>query len=303
MSEAVPQETAESRSALLNSFYGGSTETATKAPEEAQESAEVEADSTGATVEAEATEVEQSTDTVDDDSSEVADDSETDEESLVIQLEDREITLAELREWEQGNMRMKDYTQKTQVLSEQKKALEGLQASYDEKVQQAEAMIEAIESLEAELPKPDLDYLRDTDPSEYLKQKEMLESRTAKMEKAKKDLAALKQKELNALVANEQKLLIESNPHWKDPKVMEAEIKLANDYILEKGFTSDEAAQLVNHKMINALRDAAKYEKLKSEQANVEKRVRKAPKVVKPAVRKTKPAQPKSVADQLYGKK
>lgn len=302
METAAKEDVSIEDNALVASLYDSDKEVVV------ENTAEAEADSDGTTADVEAIESDDS-DTESDEveanaDTEVADDgdSDADEESLFYDIDGEEINLKQVREWKAGHMKDRDYRQKTQVLAEKGKSLDSTIESYQAKIDALDDSISSIQEMISSGDEVDFDYLRETDTSEYLRQKELKTEREAKLGAAKQKAEEIKAQELNNLVAHEQKLLIESNPEWKDEKLRNADIKLVNDYIQEQGFTSQEAAQLVNHKMINALKDAAKYAKLKNKAPSVEKRVKQAPKAIKPSVRKGKPTQKKSVADSLYGK-
>ena len=136
-----------------------------------------------------------------------------------------------------------------------------------------------------------MDYLRETDPSEYLKQKELNEVRQKASESAKADLQALEEREFQAKVATEQSKLLEAIPEWSDPAVLEADSKAINSYLEANGFTGEDTNDLVNHKVYVAIRKAALFDNLKSKSVETEKKVKAAPKVTKAGVKSNKKAE------------
>jgi hypothetical protein len=282
---------------IVDTFYPDESKT---------ELAEVEPDSKEQPEETEAAESVEETQAVEAEESEEAeveeDTQETDdgEESLYYQIGDEEISLDEINNWREGHLRQSDYTKKTQELAEEKKAIEGLQTSLTDKTEKLDSLIKDLEdSIATSSQEIDLDYLRETDPSEYLKQKELAENKAKALEQAKE----AKKAEFDAMVLNEQQLLIQSNPEWQDQKLMEAEVKMMNERIGELGFTKEESDSLLtNHKILNLIKESAKLKQLQEGKTLTEKEVKKAPKkVIKPSARvKAKQAAPKSAADVFY---
>jgi len=83
---------------------------------------------------------------------------------------------------------------------------------------------------------------------------------------------------------------------------MKADIALMNSYISEH-FTEAESKTLIDHKVMNSIRDAAKYAELKDAKKLTEKKLKATPKAIKPSVKKDmKPQQKKSPADDFYSK-
>lgn len=262
-------------------------------------------DSEGITENVDATETEETTvdsDVVGDEVAEEHDDSEESEEELVYQIGDKEITLKKIEELEQGNLRQADYTKKTQALAEERKAIEAEKAQIAEKSKEIEALLSKLEKYDNN-EEIDWDYLRETDTAEYLKQKELAESRKKDAEAAKQAIEAQRKADNDKRVAVEQQKLLELHPDWvKNGQLTEigkTDFKLINDYVEEAGFSPEEFRDIQNHKVLDAILKAKKYEQLKS--GNIQaKEKKRAPKVVKPSVKSTKQTQPKSAADVFY---
>lgn len=229
-------------------------------------------------------------------------DGDLDEESLVFDISGKEISLGKIKEALDGNLRLSDYTKKTQELAEQRKAFEAEQ----EAVTGLKATLQtAIDNLGESIAKTkadvDWEYLRENDPSEYLKQKELLVENESNLKEATEATQKLQEEALASTVQSEQALLLETNPEWQDPAVMKDDIAMMNAFIEEAGFTQEESQQLISHKIMNLVRDAAKFHKLQSKSSVTEKMVRKAPKAIKPTQKVVKKTQQKSDGDVFYG--
>lgn len=284
---------AEKTTNLLDSFYPTTAEKSEtveeKEPE--QELTEVESESDRPTEDAE----------VEEGSEDPIVDGEPDgAEELVYDVDGEEMTLAEIREAKKGAMLQADYTRKTQDLAKQREGIEEEKAKIAESRGKLDEIVTKLsESITETTNEIDFDFLRESNPSEYLKQKEDLQAKEKALNEAKQAQQNLQQEELKTLISSEQTLLLESNPDWQDKKVMESDIQLMNDFIAET-FTEQESAQLINHKVMNLVRDAAKYKKIVANGDLTKKKVKQAPKAIKPSARKVTKSQQLNSADKFY---
>lgn len=234
------------------------------------------------------------------------------EGSLVYEIDGEEVAQETILEWKQGHLRQADYTQKTQGIADKvrsetsKKVAETLGDLGDK----ASTLIEQAESLEALLAEVEggvnLAELREEDYEEYQKTKETIDNRRAKVEKVRSDARKALEEANTAQVAQEQVRLYEAMPQWTDdtgkPTVKrEEDFKLINDYARDAGYTAEEFGMMANHKMILTLLEAAQYRKLK-EKTTQDKKVKVAPKLVKPTQKSTKENEPRSAEEIMYGK-
>lgn len=245
-----------------------------EAVELSDEAEEVEAE----TEEPEAEEVEEEP--------EESEDAEEDEEEqaayeITVNGETQEVTLDELLS---GYQRQADYTRKTQTVAEDRKSLEAKQAEVLSLAEGLEAsktkLSELIQQADSAI---DWDELRDTDPSEYLKQKELQDQRKNALKEAEAQQQAIKQQK----VTEEIQKLYEKLPTWQDPKQREADIGKVQGYLSEIGYQENEF-QETDHRLMLALLDAAKYREMQSQATKVVKKVKKAPQVTKPGKKASK---------------
>ena len=168
-------------------------------------------------------------------------------EELFFDLDGEEVSVSQIKEWKQNGMLQSDYTKKRQVDAEKAKEVEAKSAQLDEALESYKGKISEVEKILAETHESiDWDYLRDNDPSEYLKQKELDDKRVKVAEKAKEELKTLQEQDFNNRVANEQKALLEALPEWADEEVMKADMTLINDYFEANNFSDDDMSDLVN---------------------------------------------------------
>ena len=241
-----------------------------------------------------------------------AGETEEDVGSLVYEVGEREITQKQILEWEQGYLRQSDYTQKTQGVAEKvktevtKKVSERI-GDLDSK---ASALVEHTTALTALLDEVegsvDLEELREEDYEEYQKTKETIENRRAKVKTASEAAQKAVEDANLARIAEQQQLFIGSNPEWSDDKGQttpkrEEDFKLISEYAQSVGFTPQEFGQVQNHKVMIAVLEAAKYRQLKLK-TTASKKVKNAPKLVKPTQQKSTKTDTQSDGDRFYAK-
>lgn len=212
------------------------------------------------------------------------------EEESYFDIDGEEITLSQIREWKEGNLRQSDYTRKTTEVADQRKALDAKSLQQDAAIKSLADNVAALDSLIAEEEASiNWDELADEDPAEYLKQERKLKAKKAKLVKAKAD-----QKDLfNAKLAEESNILIGKIPAWSDPQVRDSEFKAALEYASSIGL---DLTGVSDHSVYLALVQASKFNAIDSKKALTAKKVRKAPKAVKAAKGRAK-ARPTEMED------
>jgi hypothetical protein len=220
--------------------------------------------------------------------------------------EEREVTLDELiKSYQLGT----DYTQKTQSLAEQRKALE----TERQAVEQAKALrdqyaerLQAIQQVLAEQSKGEnLEALKESDPIGYA-------VRVAELQQRREQLAAVQaeqqriafqqqsehQQRLAQLVAEEQQKLAQAIPEFADPQKGETVRGEIRNYAKQLGFTDQELAQVYDSRAVLTLWKAAQYDKLLSQKPGVQKKVAEAPKVLKPGTSRPVNTEEMAIRDQ-----
>ena len=220
--------------------------------------------------------------------------------------EEREVTLDELiKSYQLGT----DYTQKTQSLAEQRKALEAERQA----VEQAKALrdqyaerLQAIQQVLAEQSKGEnLEALKESDPIGYA-------VRVAELQQRREQLAAVQaeqqriayqqqsehQQRLASIVAEEQQKLAQAIPEFADPQKGETVRGEIRAYAKQLGFTDQELAQVYDSRAVLTLWKAAQYDKLLSQKPGVQKKVAEAPKVLKPGTSRPVNTEEMAIRDQ-----
>ena len=225
-----------------------------------------------------------------DDEAEVIEDEGSNQESedFYVTIDDEELSFDEIRQLKQGNLRQSDYTRKTQELAEQRKKLEATQEAFEAKQLELTTNIVELEALIGDKQESiDWDELREYDPSEYLKQKELQEKREKALEKAKSQHSQNSQQQSQEMAGKQLEQLIKNNPTWvKDGQETEAyknDMKLVQDYLEYIKVPKERQEGLLVNGHGQAYIDAAKFHAGKQKNAAIAKKVRQAPVVTKPS--------------------
>jgi DNA repair exonuclease SbcCD ATPase subunit len=220
--------------------------------------------------------------------------------------EEREVTLDELiKSYQLGT----DYTQKTQTLAEQRKALEAERQAVEQaktlRDQYAERL-QAIQQVLAEQSKGEnLEALKESDPigyavkvAELQQRREQLAAVQAEQQRIAYQQQAEQQQRLAQLVAEEQQKLVQAIPEFADPQKGEAVRGEIRTYAKQLGFTDQELAQVYDSRAVLTLWKAAQYDKLVSQKPAIQKKVTEAPKVLKPGTSRPVNVEEQSIRDQ-----
>lgn len=187
-----------------------------------------------------------------------------------------------------GYSRNADYTRKTQQLSEQRKTAETeLEAARVERVQYAQMLSALQQQLTQLMPQePDWNALYNSDPLEYVRQRDVWRERNDKLVAAQAEqqrLYALQVEEQRSQVQNMvtegRKQLLEKRPEWKKPETWEADRAKLINYGQSAGYSEGELMQATDPRAILILDKARRYDEL------VAKRPKPAPRTAPPAVK------------------
>ncbi len=183
----------------------------------------------------------------------------------VYQIGDETFTLAELKEWKSNGLKDKDYTQKSQKLSSEKKQFEADRASWDaekvqyvQQIQQQQAQLTDALAAHAIAPleEPNWAELKPEQIGPALAEFNQAKAQKAQAQKAYQDLQRHQMQETQQ---REMRSLLQHFPDWSDYTVFQTNhaelVEVAGQY----GFTPEEVAATVDHRMyriLHALRTA-----------------------------------------------
>lgn len=214
-------------------------------------------------------------------------DDETKTFTVKVDGKDVEVPLDELLK---GYSRTADYTRKTEALANARKAFEGeAEAVKQERSQYAQLLPALAQQLQSALPQPPDPSLRDTDPLQYVLERQKYEDALGQVNAAFSELQRVQSvqqaeetKQLSAHLAQAAQKLPELVPAWKDPKAYERDRPKLRTYLKDKlGYSDDEINQAYDPRAVAAAYKAMKYDELLSRQprpnAPLERVVRPSP--------------------------
>ena len=255
--------------------------------------AEVDEDDNYESSEAEVEEEDEAIDDVDEDDYE-------EQEVYTVKVNGQEVEVT-LEEALSGYQRDADYTQKTQQLSADRKQLESEKNEFDqvraETAQLRDAYAQSLQQLEQQTQQalsqePDWDKAyQELDGKEYARlvqnwqaQKDNLQKIQIEQARVSKERARETEDMMRQHLAVQSDLLIEKLPQWKDESVRDTERKAIIEHAKTIGYTDEEIANASDHRAIVALYDSWKLSKLNSAAPEAKKKVRRAPKMAKAGV-------------------
>lgn len=178
----------------------------------------------------------------------------------------KEITREEFDTMKDQQLMHADYTKKTQATAVEREKIEGLNSDLTATIVELEALIVSEESNEELLELKEDDYV------EYLRRKELIDSKKSKLKGAKSRQADA----LKVTQTDENQKLISVMPEWADTKngaaTQKSDVDTALKYAGEIGYSNDDLNKLADHKVIRALIDAGKYRELKKSKPAQSKR-------------------------------
>ena len=277
-------------------------EVAEEKPEEVEAEEEEAEDAEESDAESEESEGEE-------DSEEEAEQEESDEESYV-EIDGREITLKQIKDWESGSLRQSDYTQKTQALASERKEFEAEKETLVSNVasEKFKALDDSIIELETMITsdEEDIDWkdLREYDPDEYLKKKEQLDKRKDALAKAKNVKVEAEKTQKQTLSNVESKAMADAHPEWFDGgKTTEAytkQMSVVNAYFKKHDWTAEDQKNVSTAKSWEAIIQAANSDAKKAKASKTKQKIKKLPITTKPS-KKSQSNKSKPIEDVFYG--
>lgn len=217
----------------------------------------------------------------------------------------------ELDELINGYQRSKDYTQKSQALAEQRKAMEAERQHLEHVKQERMAYAQKLKALDSFLSQQnkgeDLEVLKETDPIGYAvkvaeqsqREKQLAVVRAEQNRIAQQQQAEQQQSLQNHLKAESEKLA-SVIPELATPKG-DAIRKEIREYAKSVGWSDQELASVYDHRAVLTLYKAMKFEQLQKGKPETLKKVQQAPKMLKPGTSapNSKSSQEKQVMQRL----
>jgi hypothetical protein len=188
-----------------------------------------------------------------------------------------------------GYQRQADYTRKTQELSQREnQAVEFLRTKHTEVVnhytERAELVFKAITDMAGIRNESEMAHLAQTDPQAWVAESQRQTSIQNYLSQLGQQINSEKQRQKHE--ANEARKQASSQQFqraWQElakEKIDKAALsKIYGDASKTYGFTADELGEVYDHRIVKMMRDATAYQTLKSQRAEVTRKVEAAPKL------------------------
>lgn len=208
----------------------------------------------------------------------------------------KKLTKAELKELAQKGF---DYTQKTQEVASQRKAMEAQQqafiqqATYQAQVMEQYGVVKALEAQLQQYQSVLTDELAQADPVRYMQLDRQARQLQANHQQAVQQMQNAwsqaqtinEERRQQALYEASQKLL-DILPEWRNPDRASKERAKVTEFLSRSGYSPEEIGQASDPRAIAVALKAAKYDELMAQRG--QKKVQNLPKPVKPGVAATK---------------
>lgn len=246
-------------------------------------------------VEDEIEDVEQDADSEDDDEADESDedvdeDEAEDEQQFTVKIDGKDVAVS-LDELQKGYSRTEDYTRKTQALAQERKAAQAeLEQVRTERAQYAQLLGALQEQLQQSQQPLDMDRLREEDPIEWVRQREMQRENNEKMlaiqseqQRVNQAEQVVKQQQMQAFLQSQKERLLTVVPQLSDPKFAQAEKGRWIEAGKSIGFSEQELNGINDHRVLLALKTIADYNGMVAKRKQVSSDRPKA-KTVRPGV-------------------
>mgnify|MGYP000273467979 CR=1 FL=1 len=216
--------------------------------------------------------------------------------TVTIDGKEVQLTKAQIADAVKGSMRQADYSKKTGEAAETRRAADAeIAKAHQERAQYAsnlEKMSAQLEGAINEQHKIDFDALLQSDPVEYLKQRDLLEKRQRAYqanERQRQEVAAQTEAENKAAyrtyVDTQQQELLAKLPTWKDETKAKAEKEALKAYLQKEGYDDAAISGVSDHKAVILARKAMLYDQMIAKAGAAAKKVAGLPqKVERPGV-------------------
>ena len=187
-----------------------------------------------------------------------------------------QVTLQELKD---SFSKGQNYTRKSQVLAEDRSAIEGKEAEVSQLREQALQALEFARQQQPQMPERTEEYwtnLKETDPVQFLIERDAV--RDAQMQgqlvdqqiydlNAQKD--AEKAENLEKYIEGQRDELLKLVPEWKDSKLANTEKKLIMEYGKSIGFSQEELDRAYDSRAVATMRKAALWDQLQQKKGKL----------------------------------
>jgi hypothetical protein len=184
-----------------------------------------------------------------------------------------------------GYLRQKDYTQKTMLTANERKAVEQERRQFNIEREQVAARIGPLlqrvtAMLDSEDPRA-LEELRVTDPGAWSARMVSRQQQIESVQRLAAEQQALSQQAMAERIPQERAALAASEPAFA--KDFAGSYRATGEYVLAQGFTPAEWNEVTDHRLVRMAHKAMRYDQLTTRKApEVKKQLAALPKVARP---------------------
>ena len=179
-----------------------------------------------------------------------------------------------------------------EIREQVEKANASLRTEHDQRLGELQKLTAVMIAEVENEPSVDWELLRDSDPGEYLREKETREARRSAIQKS---LDAMQEEisrresedgEKQEIWRQDQiKAIYREKPEWQEPESGKAAMSEVTSYLVKSGYSEDEIGALDDARSILTVWRAAQWEKLQAQKPGVKKRLRLLPRTVRAGAR------------------
>jgi len=172
-----------------------------------------------------------------------------------------------------------NYTRKSQALADESRELVEAKAEASKLREQAVQALEFAKQQQPQTPEQTDEYwvnLRESDPMEYLVQRDTLRDAQTKnaerdyaLEQLHEQQAAERDENLQRHIESESKKLLDVIPEWSDRKLANAEKKLITKFGLNSGYSQEELDRTFDSRAVSIMRKGALWDQMQEKKHGI----------------------------------
>ena len=172
-----------------------------------------------------------------------------------------------------------NYTRKSQALADDRGKLDDAKAEASKRTEYAIQALEYAKQQQPQTPEQTDEYwvnLRETDPMEYLVQRDTLRDAQTKnaerdyaLEQLHEQQAAERDENLQRHIESESKKLLDVIPEWSDRKLANAEKKLITKFGLNSGYSQQELDRTFDSRAVSIMRKGALWDQMQEKKHGI----------------------------------
>jgi hypothetical protein len=207
-----------------------------------------------------------------------------------------------------GYLRERDYTQKTMALAEKERTVSARLEKFEAGIGQSEVLLNTLMAeFQEEFAGINWSELSNNDPAEWARKVQRREDRVAKLQQAAHQLERAKgmrdevqAQSVQQRIQEEQKILLDKLPDWKDAKKAAAEAAEVREYLTKSGYNPEEVNGVTDHRAVILARKAMLYDQLAAKMPKPGAVTNAPPPVPKAATRASGEKDPSQMTDAEF---